>query len=344
MRKTILSLILCLLATATWADEQKKVSLSGDNNKETVSLPFANIFVTMAGDDGENAKVDIELENLDESKVLILFDRSYTEKAVKKMSPSIIFDKTFGGTKGKRIIDATSLQVERVMQFRPSDKFQLPEITVANGEKQAVMLPIYIAKWKGNKKLILLEKQLIELDVEVELKPSAEFTGFSSDVKSIERQTICPNAKHSPKLATQKQRYQEKIDQLKKKIEDAIVAHNWHEGDSGYIRYMDLIDRLDAINVDSHTRDCGAHNDPDANKPQCGNCNLSLQQIYHKIDDLYKKIYTSSNRQATKQSVMGQVNMLYQCASTHKTHVTQWKRGGDYKTKIEERYNRIQRL
>ena len=64
------------------------------------------------------------------------------------------------------------------------------------------------------------------------------------------------------------------------------------------------------------------------------------------MDDLYKKIYTSADRKATKQSVMGQVNALYGCctAADCAKHASQWKRGGDYKSKIIERYNRIQGL
>ena len=95
--------------------------------------------------------------------------------------------------------------------------------------------------------------------------------------------------------------------------------------------------RFDVLSISN----CGRHRAPG---PECGNCNLSLQTIYQRMDDLYKRIYNSSNRQATKQSVMPQVNALYKCASQHTTHKAQWQRGGDYKNKIAERYSRIQGL
>lgn len=342
MKKIVISLLLCLVAMTTWADEQRKVTLSTDQTQQTINLAYCNIFVKMIEEDGENAKVVVELENLSETKVLLLFDRSYSEKSVKRMSPSIRFDKTFGGTKGKRVIDACSQQLSRVMKFQPSDKYALPQVTVANGSKEVVKLPIYISKWKGTKKLILLEKQIIELEVEAELRPSAEYVGLTDEVGQLEREKLCSHSGHSPKLARQKEQFQEKIDALKQKIDDAIAAHGWSEGDGGYTRYQALKARLDAIDIDAQVvSNCGRHGAP---RDECGNCKLSLQTIYQRMDDLYKRIYNSGDRQATKQSLMPQVNALYTCASQHRTHKAQWQRGGDYKNKIQERFNRIKGL
>ena len=73
MRKILLlTLGFCLVCININADEQKKISLSNDHSQETVSLGYCNIFATLKniGDDS-SAEVAIELENLDESKVLI---------------------------------------------------------------------------------------------------------------------------------------------------------------------------------------------------------------------------------------------------------------------------------
>ena len=103
MKKTLfLFVLLFTLASTALADEQKKITLNGDHPQETITLAYANIFVSLAENDGESGKVKIEIENLDESKVLVLFDRAYDEKTIKKMPTSITFDKTFGGTKNKR--------------------------------------------------------------------------------------------------------------------------------------------------------------------------------------------------------------------------------------------------
>ena len=349
MKKIFACLLLCLMATVSWADEQKKVSLSTDHPKETISLPYCNIFLSLSGEDGEKAKVSIDLENLSETKVFALFDRSYSESAIKRMEPSIRFDKTFGGTKGQRVIEAYDQEMNRVLLLRPSDKEDLPVLTIEGS--QVVRLPIYIAKWKNVKEnqLILLEKQLIELDIEAATRPSAEYQGLADEVEKMEKTTLCRNSRHTPRLAKQKEDYQKDLDILKARIEQAIQSHGWKEGDKGFQTYTELKDRVEAIDVDERVGDCGDHPvnpNPPVRGHQCNYCGLSLQAIYQQMDNLYKRIYTSSDRQATKQSVIGQVQALYTCctATNCSKHAAQWRQGGDVKNKIVSLYNRIQGL
>ncbi len=347
MRKILFGLLLCLMATGAMADEQRKVSLSNDHNKEMISLSYCNIFINLNEVSDGEGEVSIELENLSESKVLILFNRSYAEKQVKKLSPKMQFDKTFGGTKGKRVIDPFSEPMNSVTQLRPSDKQMLPSVRIENEGAKVVTLPIYIAKYKGKKALILLEKQVIELNIEAELKPSAEYSNMSSQcdrlIREITRTGVCPNKSHGTSVDKQKAAYQKQIDALKTKIDGVISSHGWREGDSGYRKYNALKKKLDGVTFTE--RDCGRHKGSVAGH-KCNYCNLSLQQIYHQLDDLYKKIYSSSNRKQAKASVMSQVNALYNCCTDAKCakHAGQWKKGGDYKNKIVERYNRINSL
>jgi len=94
----LLTLLLSLSSLLAMADEQKKVIVSNDDTEKTIELGYCNLFVRLHSDESETGTVTVELENLDESKVLIVFDRAYTEKAIKKQSKtmSIVFDKTFG--------------------------------------------------------------------------------------------------------------------------------------------------------------------------------------------------------------------------------------------------------
>lgn len=350
MRKIFFSLLLCLIVTGVMADEQKKVTLSGDHNKEMIGLSYCNIFVNLNEVDNGVGEVTIELENLSESKVLILFDRSYMEKQVKKLSPKMTFDKIYGGTKGKRVIDPCSEQLNRVLQLRPSDKQNLFSVRVENGATKIVTLPIYIAKYKGKKALILLEKQVIELDIDVELKPSSEYVQLTTECENLLSTIsygICPNKKHKKSMDRQKEELQKRINDLKEKIDNLISSHGWNSNDAGYRRYAELKSKLDG--AEFIERDCGKHRSSggvSSGGHKCSYCGLSLQQIYHKLDDLYKKIYSSSDRKATKASVMSQVNALYNCCTDSRcsNHASQWKKGGDYKSKIVERYNRINSL
>ena len=155
-RIIVLLLSLGLAYVNIKADEQKKVSLSNDHTQETISLGYCNIFATLNSSEGDDvADVSIELENLDESNVLILFDEAYSEKSIKKLNTSIRFDKKFGGTKNKRVIDPYNQPLNQVMLFQPSDKLALPAIKVGNEQSAKCRMPIYIAKFKGKKKLIL---------------------------------------------------------------------------------------------------------------------------------------------------------------------------------------------
>lgn len=345
-----ISLLFALLFTttlSTMADEQKSVNLSGDHTQQTVALSYMNIFVTLEDNDGETGKVKLELENLDESKALLLFDRAYDEKTVKKMPVSMTFDKTFGGTKNKRVIDPYE-QANQPMMLKPSDKFTLPLVEVQGGTPAVCRLPIYIAKFKGKKmnKLILMEKEVIELSIEVELKPSAEYLGLKDEVDALSRSiSICPNSKHKPTEAKQREDYQDKINSLKQKIDAAIQSHGWPSNSRAFARYSELKKSLDGIDLDSHVRDCGRHKTAAPRKGHsCSYCSLSLQQIYHQLDDIYKRIYSSSDRKAAKAKVMGQVNALYRCCTdgSCSKHASSWKSGGGgYKAKITERYNRI---
>ena len=85
MRKILISLLLCLIATCVMADEQKKVTLSSNHDNEMISFSYCNIFVNLKEVDDGVGEVSIELENLDETNVLILFDQAYTEKSIKKL-------------------------------------------------------------------------------------------------------------------------------------------------------------------------------------------------------------------------------------------------------------------
>ena len=353
MRRTILFIFtFCFVCLLAMADEQKKVLLSNDQNEKTIELGYCNIFARLNAED-ESGTVNIELENLDESNVLIVFDRAYPEKVIKKMSKSmsIVYDKTFGGKAKNRLIDPCSTPMEGVQLVKPSDKEQLTEVTVNNGENTVCLIPIYIAKQKG-KKVMLLEKQLIELNIEADLKPSAEYIAmegkFTDLEKEISRQTFCPNPKHATSLEKQKSVYVKKIDDMKTEIDQLIASHNWKEEDGGYIRYTALKNKLDAIDLSSRERDCGRHrgNRGGGGGHNCSYCSLSLQQIYHKMDDYYKKIYSSSDRKAAKAKVIKEVNALYQCCTDPacSKHASAWKSGGEYKNKIIERYNRISNL
>lgn len=340
-----------LFVIAVNADEQKRVKFDDGHLKEQVRLSYCNLFVTKVyTDDDGNAKVAIEIENLEESNIIILFGHAYPEKELKRLSPSIMFDKNFPGTKGQRNID-TYREAHNVIFVPPSEKQLLPEIQIKNGEIQLCRLPLYIAKYKGKneKKVLLLEKQILELEIEVEVKPDEDFIRLDKEcndlIEEISKQTFCTNSNHKPSLERQEAPYKEKIDKIKSEIDEIINRHNWYISDRGYQRYSGIKQKLDAVDFSIYERDCGIPKNhkktPPPSRHSCKYCRLTLQQIYHKLDDYYKKIYNSSNRKATKDAVMADVNILYRCCTdVNCVKHSSWN-NSEYKAKITDRYNRI---
>ena len=354
IRKLQILLFMLAVAVAANADEQRKIKLDENHPKETVRLPFCNVFVVKEDTDGDgNARVSVEVENLDESNVIILFGRAYPEKELKKFTPSIRFDKNYPGTKGRRNID-TYKPAKTVVFIEPSEKKRLPEIVVEGEEAHLCHLPFYIAKFKdnvflgltnGSSKLLLMEKQTLELEIEVEVKPDEDYARINDEatalITDIGKQVFCTNSKHRPTLEKQEKPFREKISKLQQNIDEVVARHRWKEDDRGYQRYAEIKQKLAAIDFSANERDCGkrhssGNNGGSSKTASCKYCNLSPQQIYHKLDDYYKKIYNSNNRKATKESVMSEVNLLYGCSK----HATTW-RSSNYQQVINDRYNRI---
>ena len=84
------------------------------------------------------------------------------------MSPSITYDKIFGGSKGKRYIDVCSV-LKNTFRIKSSEKTKLFVKTGTENTPLICKLPIYIAKNKNKSgsKMLLLAKEVIELEKEI---------------------------------------------------------------------------------------------------------------------------------------------------------------------------------
>ena len=347
------ALVLCLLATQiSRANEQHRVKLDDAHSKETVKLPFCNIFVVKGdGDNDDTGKVTVEIENLDESNIIILFGHAYPEKELKKFSPSIVYDKNYPGTKGRRTID-TYRDVRNVVFIEPSEKKKLPEVKVEDGVLTTCRLPLYIAKYQensflgltnGSGKLLLMEKQIVELELEVSMKPDEDFLRMDGEcsklIEEIGKQVFCTNSKHRPTLDRQERPYKMRVEKLLKDIDEAIARRHLNPEDRAFQRYDGLKQKLAAIDFAGYERDCGRRHGTGNNGRQvaaCKYCNLTPQQIYHRLDDYYIMVYNSNNRKAAKEGIMSDVNLLYGCSR----HSAAW-RNSSYQERIVDRYNRI---
>lgn len=350
MIKRVFITALLVLATslASFADEQKKITLNNSNcTTETVELAYCNIFISLKDvDDNDNAEITIELENVHESNTLILFERAYNEKTLKKMSPSIIYDKVFGGSKGKRYIDVCP-----DLKFTNKIKsFEKTKLFVKTGTEKAPLvckLPIYIAKNKNKSgsKMLLLAKEVIELEIQVQLKPDPDYIrivkSYESLIREIDSETFCTNTYH-PKgksLKNLKSKYEGKINDLKKEIKAIVEDRGYYPSDKAYKKFMEVSGKLDTIDLDAKktVKTCQEDQKPDLIIHKCKYCSLTYEQIYKKLENYYIDIH---NGKKTKAQVMSDVESLYTCVSKN----TKRSANNSIKSRITTYYSKIKSL
>ena len=341
---SILFVLLFSLITTSFADEQRKVKLDDDkHNKETIEVANFNIFLELIDvEENGNVKVKVELENLDESKGLSLFERAYDEKTLKKMRPKIKYDKIFPGSKGKRLIDACS-NIKNAIHLYPSQKELIMTLSAKDGETTKATLPIYIIEYKDKnyillekQELILLQKEVIELEIEIDLKPGEAYVNITEECDSILKEfdeiLFCTHKRHKPSLEEQKTEFQSKINSLVEEIDGIIESNSWFSSEKRYKLYDEQRERLKKLKLEDKEGDCDKH----VYVHRCKYCSSSLQQISHKLDDIYQMIYSSQDRSATKADQIRSVNAMYDCAKRRKD----WRKS-EYKDKIVRLYNEI---
>lgn len=347
MMKRVFIAALLVLATSltSFADEQKKIILNNsDRKKETVELAYCNIFVSLDVDDNDNAEITIELENVHESYTLILFEIAYDEKKLKKMSPSITYDKVFGGSKGKRYIDVCP-DIRNTNQIKSSEKTKLFVKTGSEKTPLTCKLPIYIAKNKNKSgsKMLLLAKEVIELEIQVQLKPDEDFIritdSYKSLIREIDSETFCTNKNHrGESLKVLKSKYESKISDLKRTIKSIIDSRGYYPSDKAYKKFMEVSGNLDKIDLDAKVvSSCPKDRKNPIPGHNCKNCNLTYEQIYKKLENYYIDIH---NGKKTKAQVMSEVESLYTCVSKN----TKRSANNSIKSRITTYYNKIKSL
>lgn len=354
-RICLLALLVVLNAQAIClADSRKSVKLDDISNVQAVvdvSPCLIHLELVDVKESGD-VKIAVSLENNDESCVVCLFDRTYSEKELSRLRPKISFDKTYPGSKGWRT-------VEGFKGISSSSKLQCHEVepllvlSSKDGESRSFRVPVYISTFKAKKvspkhirqisfkdKFILQRLLVIEIEVYVELKPDACYlrmhAGYENLKMELEKSFFCTNEKHSPSWRIQESIFQERIDSLMHQVDSVVEYHGWFSQDRKYKLYDGLRQEISTLDVKSRERDCGQH----VVVHKCAWCSYSLQQISHKMDDIFQQIYSSSERAKEKAACMRNVRAMYKCAQQRE----EWKRGGAYRAKIVRMYNEINNL
>lgn len=345
MKKTVLFLLLLLTCSVhiAYSDEIKSIKLDNKgHDKETISLPFCNIIVELQqGNNEYQHGISVRLENMSEDKILYLFDRSYNEKTLKKMN--IVYEKLFPGAKGKRIVEACGGLSESCRLFPSSETKSILNLQ-DNGSTIKCRLPIYIARYDEKNFIVvkksrisLAQKEVIELNIDVELKPDEDLIRLSeatdSLVNEIGRQTFCSNKNHrgSP-LQSLYKIYNKSIDDLKEQVEQIVSRRNYNSSDKGYQEFMAIHNRLDSIDLEKLTvTSCG--NDRKKVVHNCKYCSLSIEDIYKRLETYYIDLH---NGEKIKGQILDDVEALYNCAQRNSKRTTD-----SYMSRITTYYNRI---
>ena len=346
MKRIIYLFLLLMISSVRFAygDEIKSIKLDNKgHDKETISLSFCNIFVELKqGSEDEQYGISIKIENISEDKILYLFDRSCNEITLKKMK--LVYDKFFPGAKGKRIAEACD-HVSESYRLLPSSEAKSIINFQGNEYPVKCRLPIYIARYKEKNfifvkktKISLAQKEVIELNIDVELKPDEDYIKLSeatdSLINEIGRQTFCSNKNHKgTSLKTLYSIYNKSIDALKRQVIQIISSRNYMSSDKGYRDFMSIHDRLNSINLEQLTVISCDNDRKERSAHRCRFCSLSAEDIYKRLESYYIDLHNGGK---AKEQLMGDVEALYNCAQKNKKRAT-----GSYMSRISMYYNKI---
>lgn len=348
MKRIIYLFLILLIGSIRFAygDEIKSIKLDNKgHNKETISLPYCNIFVELQieNEDGPYG-ISVKMENISEDKELYLFDKSYNEKTLKQMK--LVYDKIFPGVKRKRITEACE-HISESYRLLPSSETKSILNFHSNESTIKCRLPIYIARYDEKNfiivkktKISLAQKEVIELDIDVEIKPDEDLVRLSEAtenlIEEIKRQTFCSNKHHKGTSVKQLYSiYNESIDELKRQVSRIISSRGYMSRDKSYKDFMAIYERLNSINLKQLTV-TSCDNDKiiiGSIIHKCQYCSLSAEGIYKKLESYFIDLH---NGKKTKGQVMGDVEALYKCAQKNNKRNTK-----NYMPRISTYYKKI---
>ena len=334
MKSFFIALLLSLTCLTLHAQddgdwEKTSINFDADNEADTISMPYANIFVKKEDAAEENkAKVTVSIENIvniyDGEVALLLFRTSLDEKSLK--SKKVKFDKGIGGTKGSRRVMAAK-ELDRsdfvaIDQDRNSKVTVVRDFIIDDTHEYVLQLPIYVVQSKGKSKkkyTIFDQPKCIQLNITYSTKPDQEYLDMEKKVdkikNEIEKNTYCRENKKGMKKWDEDHA---RITKLKKDIEDIVNRHGWYQTDRPAKRYAELKEKLDGINFKEY---CAPkkkdNNNNNNNKPtppphSCRYCSYSSNQIWAAMNGASKTTADALyNCAKARNKLTNDINRLY---------------------------------
>lgn len=356
--KKIISIIALLLMFAGYsvAGNTVVVSVNEENSAQTHEIA-ENITLTFQLTDTHIkdgvARVVVDINN-NSSNGLLIFDKAYTEKDLKKKR--IKFIKSFPGTKGQRSVNPAEC-IDYMVFLLPSGNTETRSTEICNavvydGIKTELTIPFYLVKNKKNsdysRVMRIIQKEEVTIEFDIHLAEPREYVEMKEQVDTLIAEladlTFCDNPKHSPTLEEQRQVYIDRIDAIKTRIDSVQRDNGWdltadvHSERRAQTdickKFQTLESRLYEINIENVTlQDCGNHKVA-APTHYCKYCSYSFQQIMNHLDHIYMKISNSDDPDAVRKEYASDLRRIEACAK---------RRNGyrKYQKKIEEFIERI---
>lgn len=259
---TAFFLMLCAATMAqTPPTETKVVTLSQDSPKDTITLPQkCNLFLSMSNMEFDGAaKVRIDIENLcDQQQCLLLFDRTYTEKELKKLNTgSVSFDKFFPYDQSRNTLEVCRNLFSLLVVEPESGSQFLLDINATDHGETPQKIPAYVAHKKKNKYL-LSDLFFIDLKINVDLKPDTDYLKLEEEANKIlekKDKSFCSNKKHTRDGSVRG--YRDDIDACIKRIDEVLQKKNYYQSDKAAQPYIQLKEKLKKIEIKEY--DCRDH-------------------------------------------------------------------------------------
>lgn len=351
MMKRLITLmaVVFLVCNISQANEEYNITLEkGEAQDQTIELPFGNISFRLV-EYGNYHRVLVSIDNTTMSQALLLFKNSQVEKVLKKNKPKIEFEKTYPGSKGGRRVFGCRELYQAMASIIPQEKLDLFGFDASLTSITKLELPIYLAKYDP-KKLIkkgayginykILSEDILTFNIEIKgwSENDTDYVSIKNAVedyiRSVDKAAFCKNRKHNPALSVQQRPYEEKKDSLINIINSTLQNHSeWLSVDKPHQKYSELLARLNNVNLNEHTYDCGEHKRV-SKQHSCSYCSLSSQQVYHQLDDLYQQL---RNGKISKDSAVKKAQGLYTCYQNNGRR----KKDASYSDKISKFYSRI---
>lgn len=322
------------------AQQEESINLEVAVTEECKSnLGYSLVDFKLLQPSDNSSKIEISIENLQPGETLMLFPAAKTEKELKKLTPKVVFDKAFGGDKGKRSVSGCS-GIPYAEQIAPSQKTKF-SITVENETAQELTIPFYFVKTDNallrGKRVTILREETVKYRITVRAwnESNEQFAALKDSVNqfvsSLKSVRFCKHKRHAESVETQQQPYKARMERLKEQIDN--IRRNWTSDQTPHKAYSRLIEELGKINLDDYNiGNCRRHGNSKAHS--CSYCSLSAEQVYHQLDDLYQSMYVG---RVSKADASRKASALYQCYQKSRKR----KKSSSFANGIACLYNRI---